>query len=329
MQDQMLRQASLEQIAEACRVHDSFTVCGHVNPDGDCIGSVLGVADILRSLGKDVQPVVALANALDPSLASIPGSEALVEVRDAKPTSAFITVDATADERIGRDAAALRDLAGFQIVIDHHEVASCSADLYRIEPEAPSTTCLVWELALAAGVPLTPALAECCYTGLMTDTGRFQYQNTDARAFDLASQMVECGIDVSRISQAFFQNKSVAALRVEAAAVDRMELLCQGSVALSWITQDDLQRFGAEREDCEGVINALRSLGQVAVACVLKDYGECIRGSLRSKGGTDVSAFAAQFGGGGHKAAAGFTLQGSLDEALEEVRRALLDLKGA
>lgn len=330
MAEPSFRQASYEEIAQALRSHDGFTVCGHVNPDGDCIGSVLGCAHLLRALGKEVQPIAALKDPLDPSLASIPGADAIVRAEDARPMPVFITVDATADERLGETAAALRAQASFQIVLDHHEVRSCGADLCRIEPEAASATCLVWDLARAAEVPLTEDLASCCYTGLMTDTGRFQYQNADARAFRSAAEMVACGIDVSLISQEFFQNKTVAALRAEALAVERMEFLDGGDAVLSWISREDLQRLDARRDDCEGIINALRSIGRVHVACVLKEYDEgLVRGSFRSKDGTDVAALAARFGGGGHKAAAGFTLECSLDEALCQVREALFSLKDA
>ena len=108
-----------------------------------------------------------------------------------------------------------------------------------------------------------------------------------------------------------------------------MELLCGGRIAFSWIEEADLERLGATRDDCEGVIDVLRSIGCVSVACVLKDLGTCIRGSLRSKDGTDVAALAGRFGGGGHKAAAGFTLECSLEEATEQVKAVLLGLEGA
>lgn len=330
MAEAAVRQATYGDIAQALRAHDGFTVCGHVNPDGDCIGSVLGMAHLLRLLGKEVQPIAAMAEPLDASLASIPGADGILRAEDARPTPVFVTVDATADERLGEAAASLRSRAAFQIVLDHHEVRACSADLCRIEPDAASTTCLVWDLARAAEVPLTKDLAACCYTGLMTDTGRFQYQNADARAFRSAAEMVACGIDVSHISQEFFQNKTVAALRIEALTVERMEFLDGGRAVLSWISKDDLQRLEARRDDCEGAINALRSIGQVQVACVLKEYdADLVRGSFRSKDGTDVAALAARFGGGGHKAAAGFTLECSLEEALGQVRAALSSLKGA
>lgn len=320
-------QASLAEIAEACRTHDDFSICGHVNPDGDCLGSVLAMAHLLESMGKVVQSLVVLNDPLDEPLSCIPGADALVEAADARPSRAFITVDATADERLGDAASALRAASDLSIVIDHHEVRECDADLFLIDPSAASTTCLVWELARAAGVPLTKELAACCYTGLMTDTGRFQYQNTDARAFRAAAQMMECGIDISALSRDFFQNRSLAALRIESLAVERLELLDDGQVAFSWIESEDLIRLGAKRDDCEGIINALRSIRGVAVACILKDHGECVRGSLRSKDGTDVSRIAARFGGGGHKAAAGFTLDLPLDQAIGLVKQALIEAR--
>ncbi len=320
-----IRQASFEEIAEACRAYDGFSICGHINPDGDCIGSVLGMMWMLEAMGKEVQPLIALDGPLDDAIASMPGADALVRVEDARSMPAFITVDATADDRLGERAASLRTEAGLQIVIDHHEVSACGADLCRIDPSAASTTCLVWELACMVGGVASPELATCCYTGLMTDTGRFQYQNADARAFRLASQMVEHGADVSRISRAFFQNKPLAALRIEALAIERLELLGTGDIAFSWIESEDLQRLDATRADCEGIIDALRSIKGVRVACVLKDLGTCVRGSLRSKDGTDVSAIAARFGGGGHKAAAGFTMERPLPEAISIMKAALTE----
>lgn len=325
MQSHDIRQASLEEIGRACQSLDGFSVCGHVNPDGDCLGSVLGMTHILRSMGKEVQPLIATSEPLGEPFTGMPGADGLIEASEAHPTPVFITVDAAADERLGEEAAELRAASDCQIVIDHHEVSDCMADMCHIDPQAPSATCLVWELACVSDVPLTCELASCCYTGLMTDTGRFQYQNTDARAFRLAAQMKECGVDVALISQQFFQNKPLAAVRMEALATERLELLANGDIALSWITQEDLARLDAKRDDCEGVINVLRSIRGVKIACVLKDYGECIRGSLRSKDGTDVSRIAARFGGGGHKAAAGFTLKFPLDEAMTVVQQALIE----
>ncbi len=321
-------QASFVAIAQALRAHDDYIVCGHVSPDGDCIGSVLGMTAILKALGKEVQPVVALKEPLDAALLSIPGAASLADVLEARPAATFIAVDASGDDRLGPAACALRQAARFTITLDHHEVSECQADIFHIDPSAPSATCLVWEVAKAAKVPLGVDLAGPCYTGLMTDTGRFQYQNADQRAFALASEMAATGINIAGISTAFYQSKTWAAVQMEALAAQRMELLGDGSVAFSFIAQEDMDRFCASYADCEGVIDILRSIGQVRVACILKARGDEVRGSLRAKDGTDVSAIAGRFGGGGHKAAAGFTLAGPLDEAIVQVKAALQEALG-
>lgn len=315
--------ATFSEIADALRTHDDFIVCGHTNPDGDCIGSVLGMTALLRALGKHVQPIVALTEPLSSAFAHLPGVDGLVEVEDAKPAATFISVDAAGANRLGDEASVLRDQAQFLITLDHHEVPSCEANLYYIDPAAPSATCLVWEVVKASGVSLSQDIATCCYAGLMTDTGRFQFQNSTPYAFEVASEMVATGINPSKISTNFFQSKSIAALHLEALAVDRMELLCNGTVSFSWIDVEDMARLGACKADTEGIIDILRSVGQVHVACLLKDHGTEVRGSIRAKDDTNVAAWAQQFDGGGHKAAAGFTLHCPMDEAIMRVKDAL------
>lgn len=319
------KQATYPEIVSALQEHDDYIVCGHTNPDGDCLGSVLGMSALLQSLGKTVQPIAEFSEPLDDSFKHLPGIQSLLEVQDAHAAATFITVDACSDERLGNAAAALRAQAQFTMVLDHHEITSCSADIVRIQPNAPSATCLVWETAKEAQ-QTSEDIAACCYAGLMTDTGRFQYQNTSAYAFQVASEMAATGINVASISTDFFQNKTVAALKLEALAIDRMELLDNGTVAITWVDIEDMARLQARKSDTEGIVNALRSIGQVRIACVLKDRGSEIRGSFRSKDGTNVAALAEQFGGGGHKAAAGFTLHCSMEEALYLVKQALADV---
>ena len=173
------------------------------------------------------------------------------------------------------------------------------------------------------GVSRSGDLVTCCYTGLVTDTGRFQYQNTDARCMRLASQMVEEGADPASISRAVFQNRTLASMQLEAQAVSRAEFHEREGFAISYLTLADFARFKAVKSDAEPVINALRSIAGVNVACMLRQHEDCIRGSLRAKDDTDVSAIARSFGGGGHVAAAGFTLHTSMQEAVEQVRAAL------
>lgn len=324
MADDCNLQSSFIHIVEAFDGHDDYLVCGHRSPDGDCMGSALGMTHLLHAMGKHAQPIYVSTEMLDEPFLHMPGADCLIPASQAGPSPSFIMVDASDKGRLGDDAEALFEAASFTAVIDHHEADACIADICHIDSDAPSATCLVWELARAAGLAQDADLAACCYTGLMTDTGRFQYQNADERAFRLAAEMVATGIDVSRIAQDFYQSKTLASCQLESLVVERLELLAHDRIAFSWVCEDDLHRFEGTWADCEGLIDVLRSLRMVDIACVLKDHGSEVRGSLRSKDGTDVATIARGFGGGGHAAAAGFTLTCPLPEAIAQVKDVLV-----
>lgn len=318
---------TLAEIANRLRELDDFVVCGHVSPDGDCLGSQLALAAALQRLGKRVTCVLVKDEPVEPNLLRVlDGAQDLVfaGAYDGVP-GAFVGVDVPTRERIGEAACALLDRAPFSFTIDHHAVDTTMCDMVYVDPDAASTTMLIWELASFLGVERTGAVANCCYTGLVTDTGRFQYQNTDERCMSLASEMVAAGADPASVSREVFQNRTYASMRLEATAVMRAEFGDDGATALGYLTRDDFARFGAQKSDAEPVIDALRRIEGVRVACMLREQEDCIRGSLRAKDDTDVSAIARTFGGGGHVAAAGFTLHCTLGEAVAQVRAALAE----
>lgn len=316
--------SSLPCIADALLDADDICICGHVNPDGDCIGSVLALTHALKGLGKRVSPLIERPDMLDDSLHTLPGVSDLVRSAEVCSCTYFITVDVSALDRIDEAARGLFERAAHTITIDHHEVAHPLSERTYCDPLAPSTTCLIWELCAYLSAERTQDIAHCTYAGLMTDTGRFQYSNTTPVAFRLAEQMVSAGADVARISCDFFQNRTYQSVLLEKIALEHLELIGDADIALSWVSNKDMSDVGAVSADCEGLIDVLRSLGQVRIACMLKEQGSIVRGSLRSKDGSDVAALARTFGGGGHKAAAGFTLTCPLDEALRRVKQALL-----
>ena len=306
---------------------DDFVVCGHVSPDGDCLGSQLALAAALRRLGKRVTCVLVKDEPVEVNLLRmLDGAQDLVFAGAYKGApGAFVGVDVPTRERIGEAACALLDQAIFSFTIDHHAVDTTMCDMVYVDPDAASTTMLIWELAGYLGVERTGAVANCCYTGLVTDTGRFQYQNTDERCMSLAAEMVAAGADPASVSREVFQNRTYASMRLEATAIMRAEFSEDGATALGYLTREDFARFGAQKSDAEPVIDALRRIEGVRVACMLREQEDCIRGSLRAKDDTDVSAIARTFGGGGHVAAAGFTLHCTLDEAVAQVRAALAE----
>lgn len=318
---------TLAEVANRLCELDDFVVCGHVSPDGDCLGSQLALAAALRRLGKRVTCVLVKDEPVEANLLRVlDGAQDLVFAGAYKGApGAFVGVDVPTRERIGEAACALLDQAPFSFTIDHHAVDTTMCDMVYVDPDAASTTMLIWELAGYLGVERTGAVANCCYPGLVTDTGRFQYQNTDERCMRLAAEMVAAGADPASVSREVFQNRTYASMRLEATAIMRAEFSDDGATALGYLTREDFARFGAQKSDAEPVIDALRRIEGVRVACMLREQEDCIRGSLRAKDDTDVSAIARTFGGGGHVAAAGFTLRCTLDDAVAQVRAALAE----
>ena len=320
--------ATLSEIASELLKHDDIVICGHINPDGDCIGSTLALACALRAVGKSPHTLVADDGPVDPSLSFMPGFDELVfaSAYDG-PLDAFVVVDAPNPMRIGEAASKLKDASSLTMTIDHHAVPERHSDLSYTDPDSASTTMLIWELAKHMGISEDSddmrRIATCCYAGLLTDTGRLMHQNTNEDAFRAALEMVSCGISPSRIAEMLFQSRTMQSVLVDSIAVSNMLRLGKGNVILTWISLDDMERIGATKNDAEHAIDQIRSIAGVDVACVLKEREGCIRGSLRSSDGTNVAAIAREFGGGGHDAAAGFTLECSLEDAIKTMESRL------
>ena len=186
---------------------------------------------------------------------------------------------------------------------------------------------IVAEFAVFLGVEITPSMAQSLLCAIMTDTGRFQYQNADGESFKVASMLVDSGASPSEVSLNVYQSFRLQSLHLKALVLGRIRTFEGGRIAYSYATQNDLERTGADLDECEGLIDAVRSVEGSEIALFLKVVpGGKIRGNLRSKGLHDVSSVARLMGGGGHRAAAGFTYEGDLDEVLAAVLPALREL---
>lgn len=316
--------ATLEQVAAQLVTCDDFIICGHVNPDGDCIGSMLALRHALEALGKKVICARASTLPLDPTLTWLPGASDIVPAAHVtKHHETFVGVDVPTRDRLGVETSKLLDGARKSFTIDHHANDDTICDVVHVDPDAASCSMLIWELMQHMGLQIPQEAALCCYTGLVTDTGGFCFQNTDARAFAAASDMISYGIDPSEVARNVMQNRSMASLKLDSLALHRMILSEDGLVAVSWITEKDIEELGAVRADVEPLIDTLRSLRGIEVACMLREQEGSVRGSLRAKNELDVSALARSYGGGGHKAASGFTLNMPIDEAVKMVVRDL------
>ena len=317
----------LREIAGILRDRDNFVICGHVSPDGDCIGSQLALWYVLRAIGKTATCILVKDEGIPGTLDFLPGScEMVPACRFNGPADVFVGVDVPTRERIGEDACAILDACTTSITVDHHACATTMCEFVYVDPDSASASILIWELAkMLVGTP-TADCAMCAYTGLITDTGGFRFQNTDPRAFAVASDLVAHGVDPSHAATCAFQSRSMASLRLEELAIKRMKLASEGRVAISWVTLSDLDQFGASKSDAEPIIDVLRSLSGIRVACMLREQDGVIRGNLRSKDTTDVSVLAIELGGGGHKAAAGFTLDTDLETAITLLEQKLCAL---
>lgn len=308
---------TLEAMAARMKDCDEFVLCGHVNPDGDCLGSQLALMHALRSLGKKAQCVLVEPNSVDQGLGFLPGVFDMIpaEAYDGNPC-AFIACDVPIPTRMGR-AAEIQKRAKVRFTVDHHAADVSMSEYNYVDEDAPACGLIVWNLIKALGVKADAAMATCCYTALMTDTGRFQYQNATPEAFRAANEMVEAGADPASISSEVYQSRSFASLMLEKAMLENIVVAEDGLWAFSYVRQSNFERLGAVKADAEPLVDIVRSLAGVRVACMVREQLTGVRGSLRAKGDEiDVSALARRIGGGGHRAAAGFTFEGSIEEAL-------------
>ncbi len=303
----------IEAILEALRRGERFLVCSHTRPDGDAVGSMLAMKILLEQLGKRADLVT--AERIPKVHRGLPGAE---EIRTAErvegPYDAAILLECDGLER-----TRLLGLERFFLVnIDHHATGREFANLNWIDRGAASVGELVYRLAKAAGATVTPQMATCLYTTVLTDTGGFCYGSTQASTFDLARELVLAGADPIRIAHNVYFSTPASKLLLLGAALGNLKH--EERLAWLWVTVEDMARTGASEEDCEGIVNfALCASGVEAAVFLRQMPDERIQLSLRSKGRVNVAAIAGRLGGGGHESAAGCTLNGPLERALDEV----------
>lgn len=311
----MGRHAAASAIADVLRAASSVVIGSHVDPDGDAVGSSLALA---LALGRSSVPceVVAAQGAECPvTYAFLPAACRYRSAEDLDPPAVFVSLDAPNLDRLGTGRA-LAERAGTLIVVDHHPDAVSAGVLNLIDPAAPATGVLVYDIIRALGVTLDIDIATCLYTALVTDTGRFSHSNTGPEAFAVAGELVAAGVHPNDIVSAVYENRSLGALSLTGRVLERLTLANGGAVAYSWLAPGDMTETGVSHAETENLIDQVRAIGGVEVVFLVKLDVETARVSLRAKGATDVGAVARTFGGGGHRPAAGFTVRASLDEVL-------------
>lgn len=304
------------KIAAAFLNAKSILVTSHAGIDGDSAGGAIALLQAGRAAGKDVFYVN--SEPIPDWLSFIPGAELLREsfAEDRHFDLGFI-IDTSGTDRVGAAWRLFSKLPSL-VCVDHHKGDSGCAAVSWIDSTAASVTVMIAELLGEAGIPITYDLAVPLYVGLFTDTFSFQQTNTDVRAMEWGARFIGAGVRPFEIATAILENRTLTAVRLSGRAGSRA--VVENGVCWSTLFRADYEELGATDADTEGVIGLLRSVGGAKVAIVFKEQeGGRIKVNFRSKDSTDVAAVAAQFGGGGHRAAAGCTVTGSLDDVRTRV----------
>jgi phosphoesterase RecJ-like protein len=315
---------SLSRAADAVAGAGTIALACHVNPDGDALGSMLGLFHVLRASGRDVVASFPKPFTVAPHYRELPGLDLLTDPVDF-PTEpdVMVTFDCGSLGRLGDlepAAKAAREL----IVLDHHVSNTRYGTINVIDPSAAASGVLVRRLVLELGLPLTTDAAVALYAALVCDTGRFQYETTTPSVFELARELVAFDVPVSRLSRQLFEEHRFAYLKLLGEALANAELDAERRFVWTAVTQDMLTRHDVTLEEVEGLIDIVRRATEAEVTCVLKEEADgSVRVSLRSLGDVDVRLIAAENGGGGHRFAAGFESTLTIPAVVAKIRGAL------
>lgn len=311
----------LSQVVELIESKHSFGITSHIRPDGDSLGSSLGLYWLLHALEKDVE--VIMRDTAPHAYQRLPGADA-VRVTPAvdRAYDAVFVIECSDIDRPG-----LVDLdKQFVVNIDHHSTTELFGTVNWIDSTASAVGEMIYNLCKATGVRVTKEIAECVYTALLTDTGSFHYSNTTERTFKIASELVRIGVRPAHSAEAIFSSYHWPKIELLSQVLSTARRDETGHVAWMRQTMEMQEQAHACDEDADGFVNYPLSVGEVEAVALFKECSPGVyRTSLRSKGDVNVARIAEQFGGGGHRNAAGCTLKGSWDEIEQQVVPLLRD----
>ena len=315
----------IDRILEGIGRGRTFCVAGHIRPDGDCIGSQLGLAFALQEQGKKV--VCWNEDHVPQKLAFLDANNLFQSPSPGQRFDCVIATDCASFERLGKVGKCIQ-IRKLLINIDHHASNTRYGDINWVSAREPSTGELIFRLLKVAGWPITPPIADCLFTAISTDTGSFQYANTRPSTYHVAAELVKSGANLARICNEVYQSYPLGRVRLLKHVYNHFHLTHDDQVAYFWLKKADFSRTGADPSDVEGLIDHIRAFEPVVVACVFEELEpELTRVSLRSKSDrVNVGAVAGQFGGGGHPAAAGARIPG---KPLAVQRRVIAAIKMA
>lgn len=313
------------RIVEALKANNTFCVIGHMRPDGDCIGCQLALAYALLDSGKQV--VVWNDDEIPYKYKFLDEKGLIVKPEPGHEFDCVIAVDSANISRFGRGTECINNRK-LLINIDHHESNDRFGDINWVSGRSSSTGELIYRILRAGRFPITPQIADCLFTAISTDTGSFQYPTAKPLTYHIAGELVSKGADLAKICDRVYSSFPLSRVRLLRRIYNNFKLIHDNKIAYFWLRKEDFQWAGANSADTEGLIDHIRAIEPVVVACVFEEEEpDLIRISLRSKSSLiNVSEIASQFGGGGHSAAAGARIKG---KPLSVQRRVLSAIKNA
>jgi bifunctional oligoribonuclease and PAP phosphatase NrnA len=314
------------EVTDLVRAGRRFVLLAHLYPDGDVLGSQLGLGLGLRDAGRAV--TFACRHAVPESFHFLPGAGEVQQWKDGRGEyDVVVTLDCPDPNRVGGLLDGLRQHATRVLNIDHHGDNRRYGDVNWIQPGAAATGEMVYDLLEALGLPLTPAVAVNLFTAIVTDTGSFRYSNTTPRTFQIAARLVETGVEPARVANELYETRHLAGLHLLGRILQQVETNPEGTIA--WMVIDRSQTESPDLLEAEDFITYPRSLRTAKVAILFRELAGEVKVSMRAKGEVNVARIAARFGGGGHPNAAGVVLPGDLAGAkasvLAAVREALTE----
>lgn len=299
----------IDRILEGINAHRTFCVVGHVRPDGDCIGSQLAVTLALRDQGKKV--TCWNEDPMPDKLAFLDPDKFVQKPKPGQEFDCIIATDSASFERLGKTGAYVSQRK-LLINIDHHASNTRYGDINWVSAKEASTGEIIFRFMKAANWPITSAIADCLFTAVSTDTGSFQYPSTRPSTYNVAGDLVKRGADLAKICHEVYQSYPLSRAKLLKHVYNNFRLTHDDQIAYFWLKQADYTRTGAKPDDSEGLIDHIRAIEPVIVACLFEEItSELTRISLRSKSEkVNVNEIAALFGGGGHRAAAGARIPG-------------------
>mgnify|MGYP001209514721 FL=1 len=298
----------------------SNLITGHINPDGDALGSALAFKLILDSKNLQSDVYFDIKGNIPSNLNHLPINLISEKLKD-KYDNVFV-FDCGNSERLG----SLEDLALKSdniVVVDHH-IDPSFGNVQIIDSTAASTTQVLYREIVSEGVDIDTNIANCLMTGLITDTGRFQYRNTNYEVFQIASKLMQSGAELTLISDNIYGSIPMNAVKLQSEVLNRISLFEKEELVVSYILQKDYEYYNIESSETDFLIDSIRLVKESKVALLLKEQEDkSFKGSLRSRTDLDVQQIASLFGGGGHKAASGFSTTLSMEEIITKVKNAI------